>query len=158
MTKEQKQEFTRRITQAGPGAMIVILYDMELVYLTDAKAALTKGDEQVFRTQIHAAQDVLQELRQNLHLEYEPASHLLELYLFFHKQLTQALVEKNAAPIDHVTGQITALKDAYDQVLKDVEEEPLMEHAQEVYSGLTYGKGAVGEETLNYDPQRGFRA
>ena len=36
MTKEQKQEFTRRISQANKSGMIVILYDIFLAYIQDA--------------------------------------------------------------------------------------------------------------------------
>lgn len=39
MTREQKQGFTLRITQANPTQMIVILYEMTLCYVRDAKTA-----------------------------------------------------------------------------------------------------------------------
>ena len=39
MTKECKQQFTLRITQANPTQMIVILYEMLLCYLDEAKEA-----------------------------------------------------------------------------------------------------------------------
>ena len=36
MTAEQKKEFTRKISQANTAEMIVILYDIALVYVNDA--------------------------------------------------------------------------------------------------------------------------
>ena len=44
MKKEQKQEFTLRITRANKTQMIVILYDMVLVYLEDSLEAFEKED------------------------------------------------------------------------------------------------------------------
>ena len=39
MTKEMKQIFTRRITQANRTQLVVVVYDMLLTYLDDAKKA-----------------------------------------------------------------------------------------------------------------------
>ena len=49
MTKECKQQFTLRITQANKTEMIVILYEMLLVYLKDAEDALERDQIAVFR-------------------------------------------------------------------------------------------------------------
>ena len=40
MTKECKQQFTLRITQANKTELIVILYEMLLAYTQDAKISL----------------------------------------------------------------------------------------------------------------------
>ena len=40
MTKECRQQFTLRITQANKTELIVILYEMILTYLDDAERAL----------------------------------------------------------------------------------------------------------------------
>ena len=39
MTKECKQQFTLRITQANATQLVVILYEMTLQYLTDGEQA-----------------------------------------------------------------------------------------------------------------------
>ena len=39
MTKECKQQFTLRITQANATQLVVILYEMTLQYLADAEQA-----------------------------------------------------------------------------------------------------------------------
>ncbi len=43
MTREMKQIFTRRITQANSTQLVVILYDMILTYLKDAADAYDIG-------------------------------------------------------------------------------------------------------------------
>ena len=40
MTKELKQQYTLRITQANKSALVVILYEMTITYLEDAMKAL----------------------------------------------------------------------------------------------------------------------
>ena len=42
MTKELKQEYTLRITQANKTQLITILYEMLLVYVDDARTAYEK--------------------------------------------------------------------------------------------------------------------
>lgn len=44
MTRELKQEYTLRITQANKTQLITILYEMALLYVDEAKAALAAGD------------------------------------------------------------------------------------------------------------------
>ena len=41
MKKEEKQDFTLRITQANPTQLVVILYEMLLCYLEDAMQAIS---------------------------------------------------------------------------------------------------------------------
>ena len=43
MTDEKKQQFLLRISQANKTEMIVILYEMFLIYLKDAEEALDKA-------------------------------------------------------------------------------------------------------------------
>ena len=42
MTRELKQEYTLRITQANKTQLITILYEMALLYVDEAKAALAE--------------------------------------------------------------------------------------------------------------------
>ena len=44
MTKELKQEYTLRITQANKTQLITILYEMALLYVGEAEDALATGD------------------------------------------------------------------------------------------------------------------
>ena len=42
MTAEQKKEFTRRVSQANSAQLIVILYEIALVYVNDAISFMEK--------------------------------------------------------------------------------------------------------------------
>ena len=55
MTKELKQEYTLKITQANKTQLVVILYEMLLTYLEDAVSAHEKNDRAGFRDGIRKA-------------------------------------------------------------------------------------------------------
>ena len=79
MTREQKQEFTLRISQANPTELVVILYEMLLCYLQESREALDREDEREFREALRKARGCLGELMNSLNLKYQPAPALLSL-------------------------------------------------------------------------------
>ena len=85
MTKELKQEFTLRITQANKTQLITILYEMVLLYLEEAKAAIDADDKTECKAAIRKIRGCMDELIASLHLEYELAQNLLQLYLYINK-------------------------------------------------------------------------
>ena len=78
MTKECKQQFTLRITQANSTQLIVILYEMTLQYLADGEQAV---DDAGLVEAVHRARGCIKELLNSLHREYSPAGELSRLYL-----------------------------------------------------------------------------
>lgn len=50
MTKELKQEYTLRITQANKTQLAVILYEMTITYLEEASRLMTRGIPHLLRT------------------------------------------------------------------------------------------------------------
>ena len=79
MTKELKQQFTLRISQANKSQLVVILYEMMITYLDEAKEAYDRQDRAGFREGIRKSRGCLMELMSSLHFEYEVASNLLSL-------------------------------------------------------------------------------
>jgi len=153
-----KKEFTRRITQANPVSMITILYDMILIYLKDAKEACDGGQKDRFVQEIHHAQDCLQELSASLHLKYEPAPALHDIYIYIRKELTAAVISYSADYLKQPERILTRLRDAYLTLEKTGSFEPVMENTQQVYAGLTYGKNSLVESMPESGGNRGFLA
>ena len=87
MTKETKQQFTLRITQANSTEMVVILYEMLLCYLEESVNALRAEDEAAFKDAVRKSRGCLNELLQSLNTKYEPAPALQQLYLFCIRRL-----------------------------------------------------------------------
>jgi len=92
MTQELKQEYTRKITQANKTELIVILYEMALIYMEEAKNAHAEENRAEFRTAIRRTRGCINELLASLHFEYEMAMQLLQLYLYVNRELARAEV------------------------------------------------------------------
>lgn len=158
MRDELKKEFTRRVAQATPVSMITILYDMTLVYLRDAKEALAEKEDKKFLQEIHHAQDCLMELLNSLDTRHEPAPALRDLYLYMHRELTGAIISPSAEKLVQSESILTRLRDAYLELEKTSPFEPVMDNAQQIYAGLTYGKHSLVESLVQPGSNRGFLA
>lgn len=170
MTKECKQQFTLRITQANKTELIVILYEMVLTYLDEAEEALAeavkvkddvllhKEKTAEFREALRKARGCLGELLTSLNLEYELAARLLSLYLYCNRELTKADIRKEKEPLVHIRNVIGKLLGAYRELAGQDTSGPVMQNSQVVYAGLTYGKNKLSENMTDQGADRGFRA
>lgn len=156
MTSEIKQQFTFRISQANSTEMVVILYEMVLQYLTDAAGSMELGDFAGYQGAVRGARGCIEELLQSLHLEYEPAPVLRQLYLFCLRRLAQAELRMHPELLQEVSGVITPLCDAYRQIAAQNTAGPVMQNAQVVYAGLTYGKNTLTENMADQSMNRGM--
>ena len=130
MTKEMKQVFTRRITQANRTQLVVIVYEMLLVYLDEAASAYQKGDTAEFGRSLQFARDCIGNLRENLNFSYGISKNLFAIYNFADRE--------------------------YHTISKEDKSEPLMDNIQSVYAGLTYNKKTINESLVSSDVQRGY--
>ncbi len=158
MTKECKQQFTLRITQANKTELIVILYEMILTYLEEGKEALQENKILEFREALRKARGCFGELLASLNLEYELAARLLSLYLYCNRELTKADIRKEEEPLSHIKTVIEKLLSAYRELAEQDDSKPVMQNSQTVYAGLTYGKNQLAEDMADQGSNRGFRA
>ena len=158
MTKELKQQFTLKISQANKTQLIVILYEMLLSYLDEAQEAHQNGNRAEFREAIRKARGCLKELMASLHFEYEPAMNILQLYLYANREMTRADIRNSMEELEHVRRIMTKLHEAYEKVSDQDTSEPVMANIQTVYAGLTYGKNTLTENLADQGSNRGFRA
>lgn len=156
MTSEIKKQFTFRISQANPTEMIVILYEMTLQYLSDAGESAERKDYTQYRENVRRARNCVSELLQSLHLEYEPAGALRQLYLYCIRRLSQAEVRWNTELLEEIVRIITPLCDAYRQIAPQNTAGPVMKNTQSVYAGLTYGKNTLTENMADQSMNRGM--
>ena len=156
MKKEKKQEFTLRITRANKTQMIVILYDMVLEYLKDSLEELDKENFKEFKWNVERAKDCLDELLNSLNLEYEIAGILRGLYFFYKRELSTAVVYHSREKVQPVMNMIQELKESYEKVSLEDTSAPIMENAQTIYTGLTYGKDSLNVSLSDQGSNRGF--
>ena len=158
MTKEQKQGFTFRVTQANSTELVVILYEMLDCYVTDGRDMLKQGDRDGFRNAVRCAKGCVGELMNSLNLKYEPAPTLLSLYGYCIRRLTAATVRESTEPLEEVEKIIKPLMAAYRQIADQNTSGPVMNHSQTVYAGLTYGRNTLTENMTDQGSNRGMLA
>lgn len=158
MTRELKQQYTLRISQANKSQMVVILYEMLLIYIEEARIAHEQGDKAGFKGGIRKARGCVKELMESLHFAYEPARNLLQLYLYVSQELTRADVHNRTEELDNIRQIIEKLHAAYEEISRQDTSDSVMANTQTVYAGLTYGKNNLTENLADQGSSRGFRA
>ena len=156
MTKELKQEYTLRITQANKTQLITILYEIILLYIEEARNALDMDEKAEFKNAIRKIRGCMNELTASLNLEYELAHNLLQLYLFINRELVHASMHYDRENLVHVEAVIRPLKDAYSKIEMQDVSGPVMANTQTVYAGLTYGRNTLTENITEPSANRGF--
>lgn len=158
MTDELKKEFTLRITQANSTELIVILYDMILVYIKEAGEFWNKSNKKDYLHSLRKIRNCIGELMESLNLDYKMARDMYSLYVFFLKEIVKAEVKQEGyAYLEGVKPMIESLRNAYNQVALENKSGPIMQNTQTVYAGLTYGRKDVNVN-LEQLSNRGFRA
>lgn len=158
MTKECKQQFTLRISQANSTELVVILYEMLLCYLDESKAALNIGDEGEFKEAVRKSRGCLNELMLSLNMEYEISKQLLQLYIFCIKRLARAEYKKDGTMLEEICKVIKPLHNAYHEVAVQNTQGPVMNNSQRIYAGLTYGRDTLTEDMTDQSTNRGMYA
>lgn len=156
MTREVKQQFTFRITQANSTQLIVILYEMLLSYLEESREALESEDSAAFHEAVRKARGCINELIGSLHMEYEPAPALMQLYLFCIRRLANGEVRSDPQPLGEIEQVIQPLHDAYEKISGQNKSGPIMGNSQTVYAGLTYGRNNLTENMADQGANRGM--
>lgn len=156
MTNEKKQAYTLRISQANKSELVVILYEMFLDYAKEAEESLEAGDKLALKISLNKARGCVNELMESLHLEYEVAQNLLQLYLYVYRELLKCEMRKDSVHIENALKVMIPLKETYATISAADDSEAVMSNAQTVVAGLTYGRNDVNESMADQGASRGF--
>lgn len=175
MKKERVQEFAMRVTQGSKTDLIVIMYDIILEDIAEARRVIaaetqtadsgnrrkaygTPVREEYRKELLHAARFV-SELMAALDFRYRLSYELRNLYVYAHKCLTEAAFSGETAGLTDVEDMMNGLKEAFAKVAKEDTSGPVMQNSQKLTVGLTYGKGRLNEICVDpNDAKRGFLA
>lgn len=157
MTKERKKEYTFRVANANKTELIVILYEMLLDFTHDASEAKAGEDFPAFREAVRKARGCVKELISSLNFDYELSGRLFSLYRYVDFRLSLAVVKNSAEPLLDIPPVIEKLHEAYSEISRQDTSSPVMENAQTVYAGLTYGRDQLNESLTDQGINRGFR-
>ncbi len=165
MTKEKKNEFTLRISQANKSELIIILYEMTICYIEDVVNLSHTSDTGVanvsnnteFQIAVKRATGCIEEMQANLHYEYELAKNLKQIYLYMKKQLRMAGLTGDVSALDTVIRELTSLKEAYESIKDCDTSASVMSHTQTVVTGMTYDKNSILDSLTTEYTGRGYR-
>jgi flagellar protein FliS len=102
------------VDTTAPGRLIVALYDRLLLDLERASDGVARGDIELTHECLVHAQLIVAELYSALDTDaWPPAQGLADIYLFVHRELITANVEKRAERIDSCRSLLTPLRDAW---------------------------------------------
>jgi len=158
MTNEKKQEFTLRITQANKSQLIVLLYEIFLQYMEDAKDALADGQKDAFHRSMEKSIDCLRKLTDSVQEKNELGRTVLGLYLYVSRQLGIALGSKKAEPLFEAEKVMRRLYEIYKEDAVNDTSDPVMQKSQQIYAGLTYGREDLTVSSQDGSSSRGFYA
>ena len=159
MKKEEIQVFATRVTQASKSELIVILYEMILTELRESKEAFEVDDLAAFEKGLKKAHKYVNELIAALDFNYKISYDLLSLYLYVNKRIITAIIKRNPISLDSAQSVLDKLLTGFEGVSQSDKSGPMMRNTQQLYAGLTYGKGKLNETYI--DPSnrsRGFIA
>ncbi len=158
MTKERIQEYTLKITNASPVGIIVILYDLAIEYIGNAKDCFANGDHEGAKVQCTNACRVIGDLISSLDFTYEISFPLFRIYEFVSKEVSMSVIKNDPAALDTAVRLLSSMKESFEKLAEEDTAGPAMSNAQSVYAGLTYGKGTLNESTSYGQDNRGFKA
>ncbi|MGL4343816.1 MAG: flagellar protein FliS [Cellulosilyticaceae bacterium] len=140
------------IANASQIELLCLTYE---IFLEDIEEALqSSGKERKIR--VDHAKEVLGQLVEGLNFELEMASYLFKLYIYMQDLLINKW-EDDACMME-VHRLMTTIYEGYSQILKENQDQkPVMNNTENVYAGMTYGKGYLNEMVIGNE-QRGFKA
>ncbi|MDD7403299.1 MAG: flagellar protein FliS [Butyribacter sp.] len=159
MNQEQKKEYTARISQANRSELVVIIYELFLLAMEEAHDNFKHNKKEEGVKCLKRAEGFLQELMGSLDRRYQIAEELMRLYRYVYEQLIVSVLRQKIVNEETILEVMGKLKDAFIEVAKEDDSEPVMENAQQVYAGLTYGKSSLNEILLSdNETNRGYKA
>ena len=160
MDAKTKQAFANRIENATPMQLIVINYELLLLFMDEASVAAAGTPECV--AALESARGALAELHAALDMDIEFSKDLGNLYIFVNRCLIHAGTRRNNdeknSQLAEGRGIVAELLEAWQTL--DADEglyERILGSSQKIFAGLTYGKDGRLEEYQDFDPNRGYR-
>lgn len=159
MEKDLIKAYTVRISQASRTELVVITYEIILSDIASAKKYFETKEMDSYTHELKHAQRFLNELMATLDYRYELSYRLMSLYIFINKSIITAIYQKKTDTLSEAEAILKILMESFKGITKEDKSGPVMQNTQQLYAGLTYGRGVLNETCLNPNEQsRGFKA
>lgn len=159
MEKELLQGYATRVTQANRSELVVIVYEAAISSIEEGKVHLDQGDIDGARIEIDRAKGLIEELMCSLDMQYTIAHYLRQLYIFAYRELCQGIAKRDSSLFDHSLDVLNGLLPSFKELARQDDSAPVMANTEQIYAGLTYGRGSLNETTaLGGNLNRGYEA
>lgn len=145
MTKEKKQAYSLRITQANQSELTVITFEMFLEYINDAVNCYDVNSMKEYKEYIDKAKAILSEIMAAVNFENKVSFDLIKIYEYVYSVLAKMAFNADMELLGRIKGIMEKLLVAHEEVAKNDKSKSVMENSQQLYAGLTYGKGYLNE-------------
>lgn len=140
------------IANASQGELLCITYEMLLEEIQKAMEEQTKDER---KKHINQAVKIIKMLASDLDFRYDLANQLFNIYVYVQGLLIKS---RDHVMLEEAYKLINKLYEAYKQITEDEQnKKPIMQNAEAIYAGLTYGKESINEVSLE-DFNRGYKA
>ena len=99
--------------------------------------------------ELKRAQGFLCELRGSLDFQFPVSYRLVSLYRYVNEQLVKSITRRKDVNLDSCERVLKGLKQSFEEKATQDGSGPVMENSQQVYAGLTYGKGSLNEVAID---------
>lgn len=106
------------VLTAGPGELVLMLYDGCLKQIRLARLAINENMAPERNNALQKAQEIVSELINTLDFEYELSDSLYALYDYFLNELITANVENSTNRLDSIESLLVELRDTWEQMVK----------------------------------------
>ncbi len=148
MTKEEMNVFTRRITQSSKSELVVITYDIIINYIESASKEYEDGSVEGFIFNLKKAKQFLNDLSSALDFSYKVSCDLMSIYMYIERCIIEGIVKKQPCELTTITDILNKLKVGFTIVSNEDTSGPVMKNGEQVFAGLTYGKGTLNEVSV----------
>lgn len=140
------------VANASQGELLCITYKL---FLDHIKEAMDKtGIEQ--EKHVETGIEIIKNLTENLNFKVEIASRLFEIYIYVQNLLINYKYQEGN--LKEAYELIQVIYKGYEEIVKqEKSKKPAMQNAENIYAGITYGKGILNEMTMP-NTNRGFKA
>lgn len=111
------------IMTASPEELTLMLYNGLIKFIMVAQKAIEEKDIPKAHENIIRAQDILNEFKATLNMQYEISHYLNMLYDYFLDRLLEANIRKDTAILDEVLRFVRELRDTWAQAMKIAKQE-----------------------------------
>lgn len=106
------------VLTAGPGELVLMLYDGCLKQVRLARMAIEEKLLEQKNSSLMKAQSIVSELMATLNFDYEISDSLYALYDYFLNELITANIDLDTKRLDNVENMLGELRDTWEQMIK----------------------------------------